>query len=536
MEVNPIVVLVAVLYFGVLIAIGYMTRKAATDPMDYYVAGRKVGSVVNGAALAAAYFSPASFLGMPAFIFILGYPFWWVLTAIIAGLPLASMLTAAPLRKYAPISFTDYFADRYESPKVMRILSGLPTLMSGWAYVVLSLVGTALFMMAILRIPYTWSVVIAALVTLFYVFLGGMVATTFSTAFQGVLMAIASVVVGFAILGHFGGFAGLSEAVYANNPNFWLVPHADPGGAYSHPLMSYWTGMVGFYFVWHYGFSVMPYTVVRFFTSMDIKSARRSVFWAVIFGGTMYWGLIIAGTAARVILETMHPLMDQGAENAVGVLVMIQDAFGVGGAAITDYSYIALVEALGNPLLMGILVAGGLAISMATGATWVMVLNVLIGRDWMGKVFGNKWAIENPVASLKVWTVIIMIIGTLFAFNPMALVLDLSGWAFIVVIATTGMPLVFGLWWRRATTAAAISTIAVFFPLSLYTWLYAKDVLGSAHWFFASRWIWGEGGFMLPTGHQVWLIPVSAVFFIVVSLLTKPNSEETLKKYCDDLH
>ncbi|MCW3488782.1 sodium:solute symporter family protein [Dethiobacter alkaliphilus] len=536
MEANPVVIFAAFVYFAVIVAIGYSTRKASADPMDYYVAGRKIGPVVNGAALSAAYFSPASFLGMPAFIFLMGYPFWWVLSAIIAGLPLATMLTAAPMRKYAPVSFTDYFADRFDSPKLMRVLAGIPTIMSGWAYIVLSIVGTGLFMMAILRIDYTYAIILGALIIMFYVWMGGMVATTFSSAFQGVLITLASVVVAFVVLNLYGGFSGLGEAVYANNPNFWLMPGADPGGAFSHPIMSYWTGAVGFYFVWHFGFSTMPYTVVRFFTTMDIKSARRSVLWAVIFGGPMYWGLLIAGTAARVTLENLHPMMDAGATNAVEVLAMIQETFGIGGAAMTDYSYIALVEALNQPWVLGILVAGGLAISMATAAAWVMVLNVLFGRDFMGKVMGNTWAINNPVKSLRIWTIIIMFVCTLFAFNPAAMVLDLSGWAFIVIICTTGVPLVAGIWWERANTTATIATICVFFPLSLFTWLYAKEVLGSPHWFFASQWIWGEGGFMLPTGHQVWLVPASVIFYIVVALLTKPNRPEVIEQYCNDLH
>ncbi|UMZ73594.1 sodium:solute symporter family protein [Natranaerofaba carboxydovora] len=532
MEVSAPVVIAAILYFAVLIYIGVATRKASADPMDYYIAGRKIGPAVNGSALAAAFFSPATFLGMPAFVFMMGYPFWWVLSSIIAGLPLASMLTAAPLRRYAPVSFTDYFVDRYENEKLMRVITGLPALFSGWSYITLSLVGVGLFMVAILRIPYPWAIFIATAVTIFYVYMGGMVATTFATAFQGVLMTIASLVVAFTILIYFGGFGGLSEAVYANNPDFWLMPHVDPE-AFSHPIMSYWTGAIGFFFVWHYGFTTMPYSVVRFFTSVDIKDARRSVLWAVIVGFPMYWGLLIAGTAARYLLETYHYMMDQGAENAEEVLVMIQEAFAIGGAAETDYSYIALTEALGNPIVLGILTAGGLAISMATAAGWVMVMNVLVSRDWMGKVFGQKWALENPVKSLRLWTIIIMIVCAIFALNPIALVLDLSGWAFIVIICTTGFPLVLGLWWDKATKTATISTIAVFFPLSLFSWLYAHYALGSAHWFFASEWIWDD--FLLPTGHQVWLVPASAIFFIVVSLLTQPPKEETIQKYCRDL-
>ncbi len=543
-EVNPIVIIVAILYFIAMIVIGYMTRKASADPMDYYVAGRKIGAFINGSALSATYFSPASFMGLPAFVFLLGYPFWWAMVGIIGGLPLAAMLTAAPLRKYAPVSFTDYFADRYESPKAMRVVAGIPTVLAGWAYIVLSLVGMGLFMMAILRVPYAWAVIIGTVIIFIYVFLGGMVATSFSTGFQGIIITIAALISALAINAHYGGFGATADAVFANNPEFWAAPASGhlPGaspGETAHPLMSYWTGMVSFFFVWHFGFTTMPYTIVRFFTAMDVNSARRACFWAVAIGGIMYWALVQIGTAARVLIETMHPLLDPaaGIESAEQVLATIEGIYQVGGVAITDYSMVAGLEALGNPVLMAILVAGGMAIAMATGAGFVMVLNVLFSRDWMGKVLGNKWAVENPVASMRLWTTIILVVCAIFALNPFALVLDLSGWAFIVIICTTGVPLIWGIWWPRATKTAAFATIIVMFIATVFTWLYAHLVLGSAHFFF-----WyhafvppAEAETIIGTGHQNYWILVSIIFFIVVSLLTKPCSDETIKKYCTGL-
>ncbi|MBE9545981.1 MAG: cation acetate symporter, partial [Proteobacteria bacterium] len=141
MGANPIVVIGAVIYFAIVIGIGWYTRSAGTRAEDYYVAGRKIGPFVNGSALAATYFSPATFLGMPAFIFLLSYPFWWTLVGIIGGMPVATLLTAAPMRKYAPTSFTDYYEDRYDT-KWMRLAAAVPIIIGGLAYVVLSVVGT----------------------------------------------------------------------------------------------------------------------------------------------------------------------------------------------------------------------------------------------------------------------------------------------------------------------------------------------------------------------------------------------------------
>ncbi|QTA90299.1 sodium:solute symporter family protein [Desulfonema magnum] len=525
MEVNPIVIMGALTYFAVLFWIGWSSRKASSDASEFYVAGRKIGPFVNGSALAATYFSPASFLGLPAFIFILGYPFWWALVGIIGGMPIATLLTAAPLRKYAPTSFTDYYADRYET-KWMRLIAGIPTIIGGFAYVILSIVSTALFMMAILRLDFALSVVLAAVVVYAYIYLGGMVATTISTAFQGIMMTMASLLATAYVISNYGGLNGLTDAVLANSPHFFNMPYVTETP--SHKLMSMWTGVVGFFFTWHFGFSAMPYTVVRFFTTQDINAARRSVFWAVILGGAMYAGLIIIGTGARVLIETMHPLMQtEGISSAIDVLKHMKTAFGVAGATVTDYSMIAAMESLKSPFLLAIITAGGLAMAMATAAGWTMVLNVLLGRDLLGKVFGNKWPEEKPVQCARVMTTIVIFVCMLFAFKPPALVLDISGAAFVVILCSCGPPLILGIWWTRATTAAAATNVLVMTFLSCFSWMYANSVHKTAHVFFLDK--------TIVTPHQFYWVFVGFIFFILVSLITKPNSDKAIQKYSLDL-
>lgn len=158
----------------------------------------------------------------------------------------------------------------------MRLVAGIPTINAGLAYVTLSIVGTALFMLAILKLNYNASVVIGALMVFTYVFYGGMVATTWSAAFQGVTMAVAAVVGAIYAVAHFGGINPMTDAILSVTPNFFNAPYVSekPSSA----LMGMWTGIVGIYFTWHFGFAAMPYTVVRFFTAQDIKSARRSIF------------------------------------------------------------------------------------------------------------------------------------------------------------------------------------------------------------------------------------------------------------------
>ena len=520
------VVGITVLYFLAIIVIGYYSRQRLKSATDYYVAGRQVGAVVNGLALESTYLSPASMLGLPAYVFILGYPFWWAMAAIIAGMPIATLLTASALRKYAPTSFADYYADRYNDQR-LRWLVGIVTVIGAVLYITLSVVGMALFLLAIAKVPYIVGIVVGTIIVMLYVVWGGMIATSWNAAFQAALMTVAAVVAAIAILVKLGGINGFYEAVAANNPKFWNTP-SDPEPP--HLLSGTWIAVIGWFFVWHYGFATMPYTVVRFFTTMDIKTARRSIFWCTLAAGIFYMALQIIGAASKLMIET-GPMGGEGA-NAVSILKNYMAQYGVGGWP--DYSMVAAVEALQNPWILGILCAGGLAIAMSTAAGWVMVVNTLVTRDWGDLMLKSRYARENPIALARIVSVIFLLVGLIIAINPPGLVLDLSGWAFVVIISALGPGLILGLWWKRATRAAMWTTAIVMTPLHLYAWLKAKLVLGHHAFFFLNDILFGNKAALI-TPHQVWAIPVGFLLFIVVSLLTKPVEEEAVQKYCVDL-
>ncbi len=527
---DPVVVGITVLYFLAIIAIGWYSRVRMKSATDYYVAGRQIGSVVNGLALESTYLSPASMLGLPAYVFIIGYQFWWAMAAIIAGMPIATLLTAAAMRKYGPTSFADYYADRYNDQN-LRWLVGIIVIFGAILYITLSIVGMGIFLLAILRFPYLYGVILGAVIVMIYVVFGGMVATSWNAAFQAVLMTIAAVIAALGIINYFGGLEAYHMAIIENNPKFFNTPSdIEP----SHIYAATWLAVIGWFFVWHYGFATMPYTVVRFFTVMDMKTARRSIFWCTLFAGIFYLGLEIIGAGAKVIIEKAHPLVLQGTvpANAVKVLAYYAKTYGVG--TVTDYSMVAAVEALQNPWVLGILCAGGLAIAMSTAAGWVMVVNVIVTRDWADMMLRSKFAKENPILMARIISVIFLAIGLIISINPPALVLDLSGWAFVVIIASIGPSLVLGLWWKGATRTATWVTAVIMFVLHLYAWLYAKFTLGKPHFFFLNEAL-GLSKTAIVTPHQVWAIPVGFILFIVISLLTKKPDPEVVEKYCVQL-
>ncbi len=159
-----------------------------------------------------------------------------------------------------------------------------------------------------------------------------------------------------------------------------------------------------------------------------------------------------------------------------------------------------------------------------------MVLNVVLGRDLIGKVFGSKWPDEKPIQVMRIMTAFVIIVSALLSIDPPALVLDISGSAFLVIICATAPAMVLGIWWDKATKAAAYVTIFVMTFVTGGSWLYAFYVQKSPHWFFLS-----DPSNKIPTPHQFYWIPISFLLFIVVSLLTQPPKPEIVKKYSLDI-
>ncbi len=530
-EINLIVLAAAIIYFAAVVVIGAYSRKFMKSPTDYAVAGRSVGSFVNGAALGSTYFSPASFLGLPGYIFLLGAAWSGPLIAIPMGSALA-LATAIPLRKYAPISFTDYYADRYESQKLMRILAGIPTIFGGILYIILSVFGMGLFLVALLKIPYVVAIVVATIVTIFYIWVGGMIATGWNAAMQCIVMCIASVAAAVGIVAYFGGLPQLTQATLSLTPVWFNYPPQPT----MHQLTAWWGAVLGWFWVWHFGQAGMPYSVVRFFTAMDMKSARRSIVWLAAWGCILYLTLTIIGMGANALITQNHPLMPVVIEklpakfhNAMGVMVLTQKTYGLG--SVLDYSLIATVEALRNPALLGLLVAGGLAIAMSTAAGWAMVLNVLMSRDWMGIVMGIKSAKEKPILWARIWTTIFLLVAMVWCLLPpklLVLATDLSGFAFVAILASLFPSLLLGLYWKRATKMAAVLTSIIMFTLTVVMWFWGYFGYGSPHlWPF-------DPTYAVP--HQFYVIFLGFLIFVIISLVTKPCKEETIKKYCEDLH
>jgi SSS family solute:Na+ symporter len=540
---SAIIYLIVIIYFAVLIWLGIWSRRRLVSPEDYHIAGRKVGAFINGSAYIAGYLSIASFLGIPGYYFIIGSTFAWACLGVLTAIPFGAALVAAQLRKAMPVSTTDYFAWRFETDRYGRALLSIAYAWGAVLYIALCLVGMGQALFAILRVHYIVALIITAIVVLFYLWFGGMIATTFTAAFQAWVMTFAAVAIVIGMFVAAGGPAQLYETAKSITPNAFIsAPHNpvyyktlvkgffDPAYVFAGGFLS----IILWYICWNWGGISMPYAIVRIFTAFDKKTARWSMFWAALIGFIFYTLMALIGIGERALIEgfSPHPLIEIGkkimpANPTLGILAYYAKTYGIGSPV--DYACIAVAEALRNPWILGLACTGALAIAMSTIATWCSLMGTVIARDWPRFILGRGALPPNKeILVARITMVVFVIISMILAISPPAMVADLSGAAFLVITAICAPPLFMGIWWKRGgpTTFKIYATIMLIATIS--SWLFSYFVWGSHHLcaFFPA----------LLTPHQVYWYFIGFVLWIILCLVTKPAKPETIKKYCEDLH
>ncbi len=413
--------LVLVYLFGC-IGIGIAASKKVFGSRDeYWVAGRRIGTLVNAMAIMAALASGGSIIGVMGLAYSQGMPATLALFAgSIMGFPIASILVARPLRNFGKYTITDFLGYRYPSA-VVRYLVPTLIVIAFVIYIVAQLKAAGITAVMLLGIPYDTALALSTLVFIIYVSFGGMVAITWTDVVQGLLML--AVVVGTAMffMGRAGSPLEIMKQATAVAPELGRVTNQ--------PVSSY----LGYFVIWMTAIPVIPHIVMRVFTAKDAKSARRSMNIAMF----AYSGIILA--AVLVIVP-------------VGRL-----AFPELGDA--DQLFLRVMEAQFPPLVRGIAVAAVLAAVMSTTDALLLACSSAIAHDILGGLLRGR-ASERVLATVRVGsTWLIGILALIWAFSPPELISQFYTAGVGLLSSSLFVPTIAGLWWRRANRAGGVAAL-----------------------------------------------------------------------------
>ena len=217
--------LMLVVFFGIMIGVGFYTRKHATDVNGFVLGGRSVGPWLTAFAYGTSYFSAVIFVGYAGqFGWKYGIASTWIGlgNAFIGSLMAWVILgrrTRVMTQQLNSATMPEFLGKRYNS-NALKIGASAIIFIFLIPYTASLYNGLSrLFGMAF-NIDYTVCIILMAVLTGVYVIAGGYMATAINDFVQGIIMLFGIVAVIAAVLKANGGFIqAISDMARADMPN-----------------------------------------------------------------------------------------------------------------------------------------------------------------------------------------------------------------------------------------------------------------------------------------------------------------------------
>ena len=409
-------------YLAACIGIGIAVSKRVLGSRDeYWVAGRRIGTVVNSMAIMAALASGGSIIGVMGLAYAQGIPATLALFGgAVVGFPLASILVARPLRNFGKFTITDFMSFRYPHA-VVRYLVPILIVAAFTIYIVAQLKAAGITAEALLGIPYETALALATLVFIIYVSFGGMVAITWTDVIQGFLMLFVIMGTALVIVWRVGSPFEIMSQATAVAPELGQVANR--------PVSSY----LGYFIIWATAIPVIPHIVMRVFTARDAQSARLSLNLSML----VYSVMILAAVLAIVPVGRID-------------FPGLQDA---------DQLFLRVMETQFPPLIRGIAVAAVLAAVMSTTDALLLACSSAISHDLLGGLLKGR-ASDRTMTLVRIGsTWVIGIAALLWAFSPPELITEFYTAGVGILSASLFVPTIAGLWWKRANLAGGVGAV-----------------------------------------------------------------------------
>jgi Na+(H+)/acetate symporter ActP len=480
--VNPVFDLTAVgLLVAVTAVLGFSGVRLSRTTSDFFVASRSVGSIWNASAISGEYLSAGTFLGLAGLVLLSGAEGFWFPIGYAAGYLLVLLFVAAPLRRSGAYTIPDFVEARLESRTARRVTS-VVVLVIGWLYIVPQLHGATLALGVVADVPpWTGAVVVATLVA-GIVAAGGMRAITAVQAFQYWVKLTALLVPAIFLL------AVLSRGDREFDPAAVFPAEFGPGAVDAYATVSLLLALL-------LGTIGLPHVLVRFYTSPDGGSARRTTVVVIVLIGAFYAVSSTMGLIARVVAP------DLAVRGLADTVVLALPS--------------RLLPGLVGELLTALIVAGAFAAFLATSSGLVVSLAGVVSQD----VFGGS--VRSFRLSAVLCTVVPLAVALLT--EPAGLVSSV-GAVFVFAASTLSPVLLLGVWWPRLTARGAVAGMIVGAVSCGVAFVGGGMTQDAGAW---------AAVFAQPAA---WTIPLTTAVIVVVSLGDRAGVPFRVERYLARLH
>ena len=183
-----------VIYFSILLLIGFFSSKKIKNSSDFIIAGRDLGFWVFVLLMIGTTASGMSILGVAGLGYSGGWPtFWEQIFVPLSGsicLILFGVKLSALAQKRGYMTVEDYFCDRYYSHVSMRLLATFTALIVSTIYLAGQYTAITIVLKWLLGLNEVTALIISAVIVMSYTLMGGLYAIAFTSLYLGILIII----------------------------------------------------------------------------------------------------------------------------------------------------------------------------------------------------------------------------------------------------------------------------------------------------------------------------------------------------------
>lgn len=429
-------IIMLILFFGTMIAVGLYSRKHATNVDDFVLGGRGVGPWLTAFAYGTSYFSAVVFVGYAGqFGYKYGLSATWIgLGNALIGSLLAWVIlgrrTRIMSKHLKAKTMPDYFGKRYDS-KALRLAASAISFIFLIPYTASVYNGLSRLFEVAFNIPYEVCVIVMAALTCVYVILGGYMATAINDFIQGIIMLFGIVAVIVAVLDGQGGFL---HAIFklSEIPSDVPVTYGQQG-AFSSFFGPDPLNLLGVVILTSLGTWGLPQMVHKFYAIKDEKAVKTGTIISTIFAVVVSGGCYFLGGFGR--------LFDTDAiRNAEGGII-----------------YDAIIPTMLNTLpdiLIGIVIVLVLSASMSTLSSLVLTSSSTLTLDFIKGTVIKKMSDKQQLLWMRVLLVFFVVISVVLALDPPTFIAQLMGISWGALAGAFLAPFLYGLYWKGVTKAA----------------------------------------------------------------------------------
>ncbi len=545
--------------FALYIVVGWLSR--VRESSGFYVAGRGVPAIANGAATAADWMSAASFIGMAGLLSVKGSDGSVYLMGWTGGYVLLALLLAPYLRRFGKYTVPEFVGDRFGSDTA-RVVAAFCAIFVSLTYVAGQMNGVGIVFSRYFGVPVWQGVVIGMGIVAFFAVLGGMKGITWTQVVQYFVLIIAYLIPAIIISNQMTGTPipqiGLVNGDFTQTLNDM---HTEMGfDPYTKPFngMSGW-GKINVLLITlslMVGTAGLPHVIVRFYTTKNVRAARYSAFWALLFIVLLYTTAPALAIFSRTNL--INEFHDQPIEqvrsqawvakwektqllkfvdkNDDGKLTMAPgNAFLMNKKRPTDEADLSNTNevfinndmiVLSTPevarmadWIIALVAAGGLAAALSTAAGLLLVISSSAAHDlYIHFVDPNA----NEGRKVMVGRIMILFavgIAGYFGINPPGFVAEVVAFAFGFAAASFFPVIILGVFDRRINAAGAVSGMLIGLGFTA-AYIISEKFLGVDIKGMLGDW------YVAPEGVGTIGCLLNFAVAITVSRLTAPPSEE----------